>query len=92
MTFHYIHTCRLCRQDARHYEAVRYGKRHYAHHACYLDAGKSLDDLPAHQVETFPWRLIKDRGLGPQVDRILAEADRRRQLVEAAIQRIRREA
>jgi hypothetical protein len=42
---------------------VKYGTRHYAHHhQCYLDSGKPLTDLHVWQLESFPWRLIVDRG------------------------------
>jgi hypothetical protein len=42
---------------------VKYGTRHYAHFRCYLDAGKTLDDLAAWKVGLFPFFLLKDRGL-----------------------------
>jgi hypothetical protein len=80
--------CRFCDETTIETRLVKYGVRHYAHHHCYLDAGKSLDDLPASQVGDFPWRLIKDHGLGPQVERILNEYDRRRQLVEETLARL----
>jgi hypothetical protein len=42
---------------------VKYGTRHYAHFKCYLDAGKTLDSLPAWRVAEFPFFLLKERGL-----------------------------
>jgi hypothetical protein len=54
-------TCRFC--DNRDQAMVKYGTRHNAHFKCYLDAGKSLDDLHAWQVRQFPYFLLKERGL-----------------------------
>lgn len=53
--------CRFC--ESRDQSLVKYGVRHYAHFHCYLDAGKSLDDIWAWQVRQFPYRLLKERGL-----------------------------
>ena len=61
-----MNTCRFCGKSEldRDYERlVKYGVRHYAHHVCYLDAGKSLDELHAWQVGNFPFRLLQERGL-----------------------------
>lgn len=69
--FNYWHTCRFCHQGARHYEVVQYGVRHYAHFACYLDR-KQLSDLHKWQVEGFPFKLIKERGLMDEVERLTA--------------------
>ena len=68
----YLHTCRLCGQMMRHYEGVKYSVRHYAHFACYLD-NKPLSDLHKWQIEGFPFRLIKERGLMDEVERLTAE-------------------
>lgn len=54
--------CRFC-DDWRDQRMVKYGARHYAHFKCYLDAGKTLDELPAWKVGEFPYRLLKERGL-----------------------------
>ena len=66
-------TCRFCKEliaeDRRGY--VKYGTRHYAHHRCYLDAGKSLSDLAAWQVGNFPYRLLKERGLEAEASRLV---------------------
>jgi hypothetical protein len=69
----YLYACRLCHKDARYYEAVKYGVRHYAHFACYLDH-KKLADLPKWRIESFPWRLIAERGLEAEFDRLTCEA------------------
>ena len=75
MTYHtYTHVCRFCHQDARHNEVVKYGRRHYAHFACYLDAGKQLSDLHKWQIEGFPFRVLQDRGLMDEVERLTATA------------------
>jgi hypothetical protein len=56
--------CRFCKESIRNDDrAVKYGTRHYAHHTCYLDAGKSLSDLHEWQIRQFPYKLLKDRGL-----------------------------
>ena len=69
-TTHNLHTCRFCHEMMRHYEGVKYGLRHYAHFACYLDSGKPLSDLHSWQIEGFPFRLILDRGLMDEVERL----------------------
>ena len=65
-----IHTCRICGEFGFR-QMVKYGVRHYAHFACYLDAGKRLSDLHPWQVGQFPWKVLKDRGLTEQVELIL---------------------
>lgn len=64
--------CRLCHNDMKHYEGVKYSTRHYAHFACYLDAGKPLSDLPKWKIEGFPFNLLKKRGLMGEVERLTA--------------------
>jgi hypothetical protein len=59
-------------------DLVKYGRRHYAHHACYLDAGKELADLPTHAIESFPYFMLKERGLLVEVEAIIA--GRKRQM------------
>lgn len=57
-------TCRFCKVHGYDHTAfVKYGVRHYAHHRCYLDAGKSLSDLHDWQIMQFPHRLLSERGL-----------------------------
>jgi hypothetical protein len=46
---------------ARARRLLQYGTRHYAHHACYLKAGKPLRDLSTWELQTFPWPLIVER-------------------------------
>lgn len=63
-----FNTCRFCgKSEFGKYgcsdKLVKYGTRHYAHHACYLDAGKTLEELPGWMVGNFPFRVLKDRGL-----------------------------
>lgn len=74
---HYFNTCRFCGEseigrNGTSDKLVKYGTRHYAHHACYLDAGKTLDDLHAWQVGQFPYRLLQKHGLIDKADRIIA--------------------
>ena len=61
-------TCRFCGTwidiaDVHSPRKVKYGVRHYAHHHCSLDAGKSLADLHPWQVGQFPHGLWRERGL-----------------------------
>lgn len=59
-------TCRFCGKwelQSERTPLVHYGVRHYAHHRCYLDAGKKLSDLHAWQVGLFPYWVLKERGL-----------------------------
>jgi hypothetical protein len=68
-------TCRFC--DAKMGDnLVKYGTRHYAHHACYLDAGKPLYSLPTHVLGQFPYFLLKERGLLEEVDDIIQSRER----------------
>lgn len=63
-------TCRFCGKSAHHARLLKYGVRHYAHHDCYLDAGKTLDQLSKWQVERFPYIILKQRGLDAEALRI----------------------
>lgn len=65
--------CRFCKEWRG--DKVKYGVRHYAHFKCYLDAGKSLDDLHAWQLRQFPYRLLKDRGLLEYAEKRVAADD-----------------
>ncbi len=65
-----FNTCRFCTSIMSD-DLVKYGTRHYAHYTCYLDAGKRLEDLPKWQVETFPYFLLKARGLLDKARQIL---------------------
>ena len=56
-----FNTCRFC--DNPDQSMVKYSVRHYAHFRCFLDAGKTLDDLHSWQVRQFPFLLLKERGL-----------------------------
>ena len=58
-----MQTCRFCKSWKDEDHMVKYSVRHYAHFDCYLDAGKSLDDLWPWQVKKFPYLLLKGRGL-----------------------------
>lgn len=62
-----MNTCRFCKKwehgEAVFDKLVKYGVRHYAHYACYLDAGRRLEDLHDWQVVRFPFLLLKERGL-----------------------------
>lgn len=68
-------TCRVCHEAGPEYLFIKYGVRHYAHFACYLDAGKPLSDLRKWQIESFPFKVILDRGLMPEVERLTAGKD-----------------
>lgn len=74
--FEPTHTCRFCK-SWKDQSMVHYGVRHHAHFKCYLDAGKSLDNLHTWQVAQFPFRLLKEHGLLSAVEKRMAD-DRRR--------------
>lgn len=71
-----MNTCRFCGKwevgRSADTKLVKYGVRHYAHHACYLDSGRSLDRLPAWMVGEFPFRVLQDRGLLDKAEKIIA--------------------
>src|SRR5215467_3715710 len=73
-----MNTCRFCgRHTFDRGALVKYGVRHYAHPACYLAAVKPLADLHAWQVGEFPYRLLLERGLLGEAERILADQAKR---------------
>lgn len=63
-------TCRVCHQAGPSQRMVKYGIRHYAHFACYLESGRSLDTLPAWQVRRFPALLLNRHGLMAEAERL----------------------
>lgn len=69
-----MNTCRFCNKPEyeqsgyAQLKLVKYNVRHYAHHECYLKAGKTLEGLHDWQIVLFPYRLLKQYGL-------LAEAE-----------------
>ncbi len=85
-----LHTCRFCK-GWKDQNMVQYGVRHHAHHKCYLDAGKKLSDLHAWQVGEFPHRLLKERGLLEEAERITeAEAERERVRIMSRVHEMHR--
>ena len=81
----YPRICRFCNETAHETRLLQYGVRHYAHHHCFLDAGKKLADLHAWQVRGFPYKLLKDHGLLPEADTIVAKEAEREQAAARAI-------
>jgi hypothetical protein len=75
-----MQTCRFCK--GWHGEMVKYGVRHYAHHACYLDAGKTLEELHAWQIRDFPFRVLADRDLLNKAEK-LVKADHKAIVVKS---------
>ena len=67
-------TCRFCKHFIYEHGSTRvplkYGPRHYAHYDCFLDSGHTLDELPAYQISKFPYKLIKERGLLNDAERL----------------------
>ena len=51
---------------------VKYGVRHYAHPACFLDAGHTLDELHGWQVGTLPARVLREHGLLETAEQLIA--------------------
>lgn len=60
---HTLSTCRFCGEIVRADGGVKYAVRHYAHYACYLDAGKRLEGLHEWQIKRFPWKVLRNRNL-----------------------------
>ena len=50
---------------------VKYSVRHYAHFACYLDAGKLLSKLRTWQIKKFPYQILHVRDLLPEAERLV---------------------
>jgi hypothetical protein len=69
MTTTSYRTCRFCQKGGT--DVFKYGVRHYSHFACYLDAGRPLADLSRFKIEQFPFRLLKDRGLVAEAERLI---------------------
>lgn len=79
--------CRFCGEGTAG-EMVKYGVRHYAHFACYLDAGRPLAALSPWQVGQFPWRVLRERGLSDEAERMLdAAGDRTKMLFNPDMRR-----
>lgn len=71
-------TCRYCKQDNRE-RMVKYGTRHYAHFACFLElkGTEGLKDLHAWQLRQFPWILVKEKGIEPLMWKLIREKESR---------------
>jgi hypothetical protein len=67
-------TCRFCHEAGRSDEMVKYGVRHYAHFACYIEAERPLSVLSTWQIGQFPFRLLKERGLLAEAQRLTETA------------------
>jgi hypothetical protein len=83
--FHMSNKCRFCPGYMDPSHMVKYGTRHYAHHGCYLAAGKSLGKLPRTQVGKFPLWVLKDHGLVAEAIHLLDQPVvnvRRRKIVQ----------
>lgn len=61
-------TCRLCKEWGNLSEMVQYGRRHYAHHECFLSKGKDLKSLRDWQVVNFPATLLIKYGMTSVAD------------------------
>ena len=68
-------TCRFCKEVDFMGSMVKHGTRHYAHHRCYLDAGKPLRTLSTFAIESFPVRLLAERELLDEARSVLKERD-----------------
>lgn len=64
-------TCRFCNEYGLELDCVHYGRRHYAHYRCFLEAKKPLSILHAWQIKHFPYRLLVKHGVVAEADRIL---------------------
>lgn len=67
------HTCRFCKGHIASDDGVHYAAKHWAHFHCYLDAGRKLADLPSPaQIGSFPWKVLRERGLLAEADALTA--------------------
>ena len=64
-------TCRFC-DDFSTDAPLQYGIRHYAHFNCFLDH-RPLSDLKPWKINQFPFRLLKERGLLEEAERLTAK-------------------
>lgn len=62
--------CRYC-EDWRDQNLLHYSTRHYAHPKCWLDRGRTLSELPWHQIERIPYFLLKERGSLDEATRLI---------------------
>jgi hypothetical protein len=72
-----LNTCRVCKKwDDR--PKVKYGTRHYAHGACYLDrfGFEGTEKLHDWQVAQLPWVAILDRFTPEQVAALTERMER----------------
>jgi hypothetical protein len=70
--------CRFCEDYTG--ELVKYSIRHYAHHRCYLKAGKPLNDLHDWKIVRFPYRLLEEYGLTDDARRAQERIDEARRI------------
>ena len=67
--------CQFCKQDLPRDTELKYSTRHYAHHECYLDAGKDLSTLSLKELTMFPyWPLRKRNLIATVIDLIEAKS------------------
>jgi len=72
--------CRFCREWAPSTELLHYSVRSYAHHRCWLEAGKDITKLSDYRISQFPAFALKDFGLLEVAEAAAArEQERRRQ-------------
>lgn len=76
MSYHDIRECRFCKAHAT--GLLKYGTRHYAHPACFLDHGHTLAELKPWQIATLPFVVLKARGLLLEAERIIKAEERKR--------------
>jgi hypothetical protein len=67
-----VRACRLCGGRGTTLRLVKYGKRHYAHHECYLKAHRPLADLSGWQISRFPSWLLVEHGVLEEAERLIA--------------------
>lgn len=65
-------TCKFCLAITDDDYLVKYGQRHYAHFACFLNSGHTLAELHPWQIELFPAKVLKDRGLLHEAETLYA--------------------
>jgi hypothetical protein len=80
------HVCRFCGAGAL--TLIRYGKRHYAHLECFLDAGHQLSELKPVEISNLPFGPLHKRGLLEEAQRLTSPLRKLKPLRPGELMRI----
>jgi hypothetical protein len=77
---HVLNHCRFCGKaewgtwgHSKH--LLKYGTRHYAHHDCFLKAGKDVGKLRGYAIRKFPKEVLRKHGQLDRVERLIRMMD-----------------